>query len=491
MNFTGIQPLLAEFLQRGMAISPWLMINSQARFDVDLYTQIDRLATYMLDKHWTEHEKIEIFGVFPLFERVPKTALYEIIASTALSLAHQKFGDLEIYEEQILAAFELLNDFIKDRGIGNVVKLYSLVTSYENEQALHYYGRIPEKIFNLGSWHRPWVDYSLSDELFWGISEGCYQIEIVDQQRYVSLTDQGVDFYFTNMQILEDCGYLIHRVRQMQIQNFSFYTNYAEVANEFWPNLTQIRREFLEWSGIRPEMAVLELGCADGVSTFESGLAELVGAKGRVTAIDPSMGMIYRAKKRKARRPAEWVEFEQASAEELPYADQSFDAVIAFNSLHFMNIPRALADIKRVLRSGGFFASLHPLQFNMAAHPLVAEWFSPIFALAGHRKDGRLKDYLKSAEEITHEFLSAELINISEKNDRVIIYFKDPEMATHHLLCGIGWGQEELSMIPWQAREEVIQKVIDQGRKLCDEYLPEERKIKTPVQMIKGYNAAR
>ena len=486
MNYDNIQPLLGEFLGKGMVISPWLMMHSQARFDVDLFSNIDRLARDMVAVQWTDTEKIEVFGKIPLSERVPRTAVYEIIASTALSIAHNKFGNLEISPEQIIEATNLLNNFSADYGFGNIIKIYGLVTSFENAQALHYYGQIPEKIFNLGSWHRPWVDYSLSDELLWGVSHGNHQLKIEDHQRYVALTEKGETFYFATMNILEECGYLTQRVRQLQIHNFSFYSNYAEVANEFWPNMMQLRKNFLEWSGIQPGMRVLELGCADGVSTFESGLADLVGEKGRVISIDPSMGMIFRANKRKEQLQTSWVTFQQAKAEQLPFDNASFDAVIAFNSLHFMDLPIALMEIKRVLKPNGFFASMHPTKIDIIENQLFSEWFTPIFKLARYRKGENAKDYLKNPEEIFYEFKKAGYSNIIKSDVSLINFYKDPETVANHALRGVGWAQEELSMIPWKAREDVINEVIKQGRLLCEKYPSEQRIFKTPTQMIKG-----
>jgi ubiquinone/menaquinone biosynthesis C-methylase UbiE len=469
-----------------MVISPWLMMHSQARFDVTLFSDIDRLARDIVAVQWVDAEIIEVFGEFPFSERVPRTAVYETIASTALSIAHNKFGDLEIYPEQIVEATNLLKDFSADYGFGNIVKIYGLVTSFENAQALHYYGQIPEKIFNLGSWHRPWVDYSLNDEILWGVFQGNYQLKIEDHQRYVTLTEKGEAFYFATMNILEGCGYLTQRVRQLQIHNFSFYSNYAEVANEFWPNMMQLRRDFLEWSGVQPGMIVLELGCANGVATFDAGLAKQVGETGLVIGIDPSMGMIFRANKRKDELKANWVTFHQAKAEQLPFDNASFDAVIAFNSLHFMDLPLALMEIKRVLKPNGLFASMHPTKFNIAQISWVTEWFAPIIEQAKYRTDENPKDNQKSPNEIYSEFRQADLLNISERIIEVDNFFRDSEMATNHTLRGVGWMQEELSMIPWKAREDIFNKVLEQGRLLCEKYSPEQRMIKSPMQMIKG-----
>ncbi len=486
MNDDNIQPLLEDFLRRGMVISPWLMMHSQARFEVDLYSYIDQLANEMVETYWTEIEKITLYDKTPMFDRIPRTAVYEIIASTALSLAHNKFGNLEIHEEQIVEATNLLRAFIADYSSGNILHMYWLVTAFENEQAVHYYKKMPERVFAMGSWHRPWVDYSLSDELVVGIYLGIFQIEVIDQKRYVVLTEKGEADYLANQKTLEECGYLTHRVRQLQIHNFSFYKNYADVANKYWPNTIQLRKDLLKWSGIESGMHVLELGCADGVSTYESGLVDLIGESGHIDAIDPSMGMIFRANQRKQRNQTHWVTFHQAKAERLPFADESFDAVIAFISLQFMDLPQAFGEIKRVLKPGGWFASMHPMKFNILDNPILKEWYDPIVKLAQYSRNESPKDVLKSPEETLGVFRETGFIDIEEIYVNLIWFFGDPDIVAHHTFRGIGWMQEELSMIPWQAREDIIAEVVEQGKVMCEKYTDEERMVKFPMQMIKG-----
>lgn len=70
-----------------------------------------------------------------------------------------------------------------------------------------------------------------------------------------------------------------------------------------------------------------------------------------MTATDYSDGMIAEA--RKGECPDNLV-FEVADATALPYADNSFDAVIISNALHIIPNPeKALGEIDRVLRDGG------------------------------------------------------------------------------------------------------------------------------------------
>ncbi|MFW5470902.1 class I SAM-dependent methyltransferase [Knoellia sp. CPCC 206435] len=82
--------------------------------------------------------------------------------------------------------------------------------------------------------------------------------------------------------------------------------------------------------------SVLEVGCGRGW------LAErLVQVASEVTASDIVLGDVMQG--------IEGVTFDQANVEALPYADDSFDVVVCTHTLeHVQNLPRALAELRRV-----------------------------------------------------------------------------------------------------------------------------------------------
>jgi fatty-acid O-methyltransferase len=64
------------------------------------------------------------------------------------------------------------------------------------------------------------------------------------------------------------------------------------------------------------------------------------------------------------------LEFVQGNAENLPFPDESFDAVINIESSnHYPDLPRFLAEVARVLRPGGHF-----LYTDLRPRHLVADW---------------------------------------------------------------------------------------------------------------------
>jgi|ERR1043166_5240617 ubiquinone/menaquinone biosynthesis C-methylase UbiE len=104
-------------------------------------------------------------------------------------------------------------------------------------------------------------------------------------------------------------------------------------------------------------LRVLDIGCGEGHNT------RLLAQRGaRVTAIDIADRFIAHAIASEREAPL-GIDYQVASAVELPFDDQTFDAATAFMTL--MDVPetdRALAEAFRVIRPGGFlqFSITHP-----------------------------------------------------------------------------------------------------------------------------------
>jgi demethylmenaquinone methyltransferase/2-methoxy-6-polyprenyl-1,4-benzoquinol methylase len=104
--------------------------------------------------------------------------------------------------------------------------------------------------------------------------------------------------------------------------------------------------------------ALLDLAGGTGDIAFR--VVEAGGPGTRVTVCDINAEMLAVGRERaRERGHDEAVTFEQGNAEELPYADRSFDCVsIAFGIRNVPRIERALEQAYRVLRIGGRFLCL-------------------------------------------------------------------------------------------------------------------------------------
>ncbi len=96
---------------------------------------------------------------------------------------------------------------------------------------------------------------------------------------------------------------------------------------------------------------VLEVAAGTGVVT--RALASALDAGVSIVATDLNQAMLDQAALVGTSREVEW---RQADAMQLPFPDESFDAVICqFGAMFFPDKPRAFAEARRVLRPGGVF----------------------------------------------------------------------------------------------------------------------------------------
>jgi SAM-dependent methyltransferase len=115
------------------------------------------------------------------------------------------------------------------------------------------------------------------------------------------------------------------------------------------PDVVEQRRVVVGALSLQPGERVLDIGSGPGFLACE--MAPAVGASGSVTGIDPSEHMLALAGERQA--PAH-VTFRSGNATDLPFADGEFDAVTSTQVYEYVaDMPRALAEAHRVLRTGG------------------------------------------------------------------------------------------------------------------------------------------
>ncbi len=125
----------------------------------------------------------------------------------------------------------------------------------------------------------------------------------------------------------------------------------VRLHERFSTNRYGIFRWIFDRMPVAPDARILELGT--GTALFWTQNARRIPPAWRVTLTDFSPGMIAEARARLAGVPHRF-QYLQADAQALPFADRSFDAVIANHMLyHVREIPLALGEIRRVLVPGG------------------------------------------------------------------------------------------------------------------------------------------
>lgn len=107
---------------------------------------------------------------------------------------------------------------------------------------------------------------------------------------------------------------------------------------------------------------ILDVGCGAGQTLIASNLAPGVTAVG----VDVDLSALALG-----RRLNQRIRFALAKGEALPFEGENFDIVFSRVALPYMNVPKALAEMGRVLKAGGdLWLVLHP--FSMVRKELVA-----------------------------------------------------------------------------------------------------------------------
>jgi ubiquinone/menaquinone biosynthesis C-methylase UbiE len=108
--------------------------------------------------------------------------------------------------------------------------------------------------------------------------------------------------------------------------------------------------QLIAFAGLKPGMRALDVGCGSGLLT--SALADRLGAAS-VAAADPSEPLLAACAER-----VPGADVRRASAEELPWRDESFDAVLSQLVLNFVDdADTAVTEMCRIVKAGGTVAS--------------------------------------------------------------------------------------------------------------------------------------
>ncbi|MFN2512204.1 MAG: class I SAM-dependent methyltransferase [Pyrinomonadaceae bacterium] len=159
------------------------------------------------------------------------------------------------------------------------------------------------------------------------------------------------------------------------------------------------------------QAAVLDVGCGSG---WAARLMAQNARMGRVLGIDISDEMVRLARDESVDYPN--VEFQVASAEQLPFDEAEFTHAFSMESLYYYaDIERALAEIRRVLKPGGLFVAVVDLyQENEPSHQWMGFLKVPV--------------QLLSAAEYRSLFEGAGFVNV--RDERLLDPTPVPEIYT-------------------------------------------------------------
>lgn len=147
-----------------------------------------------------------------------------------------------------------------------------------------------------------------------------------------------------------------------------------ETSSQYWGKyqhlveamFAPLSRVLIEEAGIGPGQSVLDVGGGSGEPSLT--IASMVGELGSVNYTDPAAGMVKAASAEGARKGFSNIHFQQSAAEQLPFADGTFDVVVSrLSAMFFADAPGAAREILRVVKPDGCVAFL--VWANRKANP--------------------------------------------------------------------------------------------------------------------------
>jgi ubiquinone/menaquinone biosynthesis C-methylase UbiE len=124
---------------------------------------------------------------------------------------------------------------------------------------------------------------------------------------------------------------------------------YDHPANTFWE---RYGRRTIERLQLTPGTHVLDVCCGSGASAIPA--AEIVGPSGTVVGVDLAENLLELARTKAKQRGLENIEVRSGDLTQLPFEENSFDAVVCVFGIFFVpDMQAALSELKRVARIGG------------------------------------------------------------------------------------------------------------------------------------------
>ena len=160
----------------------------------------------------------------------------------------------------------------------------------------------------------------------------------------------------------------------------------------FGPTLHPGRLVAIERMGIRPGDRILEVGVGTGINT------SLYPRNCHMTGVDLSSSMLEKARERVAREGLRNVRLLEMDAQNLTFADDSFDIVYAPYLVSVVPDPVQVArEMKRVCRPGGKIMILNHFRSASPVMSRMERAISPLTVHIGFKSDLDLPAFLAQA----------------------------------------------------------------------------------------------
>ena len=195
-------------------------------------------------------------------------------------------------------------------------------------------------------------------------------------------------------------------------------------------------------------MKVIELGC--GTGDMWKGQEDLIDSCAGLVLSDFSEGMLENAKANLGEKPG--LEYRVIDIQNIPFADESFDVVIANMMLyHVPDIARGLSEVRRVLKKGGAFYCA-----TFGEHGII-EFLSKALNAYGVEDNVNKNFTLQNGKEILAPFFS-DVVRLNYEDSLAVTNIDDLIEYIYSLS-----SMTSLSSVPKDEIREVLAKHVVNG----------------------------
>ncbi|HVP30667.1 MAG TPA: methyltransferase domain-containing protein [Myxococcota bacterium] len=215
--------------------------------------------------------------------------------------------------------------------------------------------------------------------------------------------------------------------------------------------------------------SVLDVACGTGVLAREARLR--TGPKGYVAGLDPSVGMLAVAKEF---TPS--VDWQQGTAEAMPFTDATFDVVVSQFGLMFMDRDRAIHEMLRVLKPNGrLVVAVWDTVENI---PVYAAEIALLERLAGTQAADALRApfVLGNRELLAKVFNDADADAVTISTSKCVARFPSIRAMVEADLRG--W----LPVMGVKLTEEEIGRVLNEAENVLDSYVTDDGRVTFEVR---------
>jgi len=235
----------------------------------------------------------------------------------------------------------------------------------------------------------------------------------------------------------------------------------------------------LDAISVQSGQRVLDVACGTGVLAREA--SARVGPAGSVAGVDPGASMLAIA-----RRVTPLIDWQEGTAESLPFPDRSFDAVVSqFGLMYFPDRPGSVSEMLRVLVPGGKLSvAVWDHLENSAPYPQLVDLLQ---RLAGQSAaDALVAPFvLGDTKELTALFERAGATDVSVTTHTGTARFPSTRETVEADLRG--W----LPVMGVLLEEELIQEILAEADNVLQKYVTDEGQVvfDAPAHIVTGAKA--